>query len=180
MSEARPRRIPTRLLWLLSIVGMIILIAAAILLSRRATFAAPLQPINFNHQIHGEAGVQCLYCHPNAMRSDIAGVPSVEKCAGCHRTIARDRSEVRIVLGYWERQEPIPWAPVVDMADHVYFSHQPHLSASLSCETCHGDVGQMSTARPAVDMDMGWCLRCHLDEPEAKVARLADCLACHE
>jgi hypothetical protein len=29
-------------------------------------------------------------------------------------------------------------------------------------------------------MDMGWCLRCHLEQPQEKVARLADCIACHQ
>jgi hypothetical protein len=29
-------------------------------------------------------------------------------------------------------------------------------------------------------MDMGWCLDCHVNQPEEKVARLADCLACHK
>jgi hypothetical protein len=29
-------------------------------------------------------------------------------------------------------------------------------------------------------MDMGWCIECHLDQPEAQVKRLVDCLACHK
>jgi hypothetical protein len=66
------------------------------------------------------------------------------------------------------------------MPDHVYFSHQPHLLAGLNCETCHGDVGQMDGAHLTINMDMGWCLDCHLEQPEDQVARLADCLACHK
>jgi hypothetical protein len=84
------------------------------------------------------------------------------------------------VAGYWERGEPIPWVRVNAQPDFVFFSHQPHLGAGLNCETCHGDVGSMTVARPAVKMDMGWCLDCHLKQPEAKVARLADCLTCHK
>jgi len=38
----------------------------------------------------------------------------------------------------------------------------------------------MAAARPVRRMDMGWCLNCHLEQPEEKVARLADCLACHK
>lgn len=83
-------------------------------------------------------------------------------------------------MGYWERGEPIPWERVTDMPDHVYFSHQPHLLSGLSCENCHGAVAEMSVAKPVVVMDMGWCLNCHLEQPEDKVARLADCLACHK
>jgi hypothetical protein len=38
----------------------------------------------------------------------------------------------------------------------------------------------MTVARLTVNMDMGWCLDCHLEQPEEKIARLADCLACHK
>ncbi len=66
------------------------------------------------------------------------------------------------------------------MADFVFFSHQPHLGAGLNCEDCHGDLASMAGARLVEEMDMGWCLVCHLRQPEEKVARLADCAACHK
>jgi hypothetical protein len=64
--------------------------------------------------------------------------------------------------------------------DFVYFSHQAHLVAGANCENCHGDVGSMRVTQRVVKMDMGWCLDCHLKQPEDKVARLADCLICHK
>lgn len=155
-------------------------VAGGILLTRAQVFAAPEQPIAYSHRVHVEAGVQCLFCHSSALRSPVAGVPSVQKCMGCHTVIATDSPAIQEVAGYWERGEPIPWVRVNTQPDFVYFSHQPHLGASLNCETCHGEVGQMEVARPAVKMDMGWCLDCHLKQPEEKVARLADCLACHK
>lgn len=169
-----------RLKWFILVGGVFVLLLAAYLVSRQIELTAPSQPIAFSHQTHSQAEIQCLFCHPHAMRSDIAGIPSVERCAGCHQVIAKDRIEIQDVLGFWDRGEPIPWEPVVQMPDHVFFSHQPHLAAGVSCETCHGDVGKMSVARPVIRMDMGWCLECHLDQPEENVARLADCLACHE
>jgi len=169
-----------RFLGVLVLISIVGLIGLAILLTQRAALAAPSQPIPFSHQLHTEKNIQCLFCHPNAMRSDVAGIPSVERCVGCHRTIATDREEIQVLLSYWEREEPIPWQPVVKMADHVFFSHQPHLLAGVNCEICHGDVGQMETTHPALNMDMGWCLNCHLEQPAGKVARLADCLACHK
>lgn len=181
MNEPSPPRSSTRRwrLWILPI-AVLALVAASIVFSQRAVFAAPEQPLRFSHQIHNQAQIACLFCHPNATRTDIAGLPSVQRCIGCHQTIANDRPEIQTVLGYWERQEPIPWAPVNRMADFVFFSHQPHLSASLNCETCHGAVGQMTVVRPVVDMDMGWCLECHLEQPTEKIAWLTDCLLCHE
>ena len=180
MRDTDRKGLSLRLLLPLLGVGIIVLVAAAILLSRQAALAAPEQPIAFSYNIHAEAGVACLFCHPNAMRSDIAGIPSVAKCVGCHKTIATESDQIQLVLEYWERSEPIPWQTVVKMADHVFFSHQPHLSAGVSCESCHGDVSEMSVARPALVMDMGWCLDCHLEQPEERVAWLADCLVCHK
>lgn len=158
----------------------IILTVAAIFFSRASALAAPNQPIDFSHEKHDEAGLECLFCHSQAMRSDIAGIPSVEFCIGCHQTIATESDEIQILQGFWDRQEPIPWVAVNDLPDHTYFSHQVHLSARVNCETCHGPVGSMAQVKPLNTMDMGWCLTCHLDQPEEKVARLADCLACHQ
>lgn len=180
MNEKVGRRYRSLLPWLSGLVLITLLILSAIVLSKRAVLAAPDQPIAFSHNIHDEAGVGCLFCHSNALRSDIAGIPSVAKCVGCHKTIATDRDQVQQVLGYWERSEPIPWQPVVRMPDYVFFSHQPHLSEGIACETCHGNVNEMTVARPVLEMDMGWCLTCHLEQRAEMVAKLTDCLACHK
>jgi len=174
------RRVFIRLALPLALVGIAVLVVAAILLSHRSAQAAPAQPIAFSHGTHAEAGIECLFCHPNAMRSDVAGMPSVQRCVGCHQTIATTRKRIQTVMGYWERGEAIPWQPINEMADFVFFSHQPHLLAGVNCETCHGDVGKMTAARPVINMDMGWCLNCHLNQPQTEVARLTDCMACHK
>lgn len=165
--------------WLLFFL-ILILFLAGVLLTRAQVLAAPRQPIAYNHQTHVEAGLQCLFCHTSALRSDIAGIPSMEKCMGCHTTIATDKAAIQTLAAYWERGEPIPWIRVSKQPEFVYFSHQAHLRAGENCETCHGDVGQMMVTRPSVKMDMGWCLDCHTKQAEDKVARLADCLACHK
>jgi hypothetical protein len=167
-------------LLILVIVLILLVTIAAIFISRSTVLAAPDQPIDFSHKKHSEAGVECLFCHSQAMRSDFAGIPSVEFCIGCHTTIAAESSEIQVLQGYWDRQEPIPWVAVNDLPDHTYFSHSVHLSGRVSCETCHGPVASMAQLKPLNTMDMGWCLTCHLDQPEEKVARLADCLACHQ
>ena len=167
--------------WLAFIAMLVIIgVIAGVLITRMQVLAAPEQPIAYSHRVHVEAGLQCLYCHSNALRSDVAGIPSVQLCLGCHGVIATDDPVVQEVAGYWERQEPIPWVRVNVQPDFVYFSHQAHLGTGINCETCHGPVGEMEAARPVVRMDMGWCLDCHLQQPKEHVARLADCLACHK
>jgi hypothetical protein len=169
-----------RWLWLVGLLAFLGLLSAGILVSRISAFAAPDQPVAFSHRVHNDSGVQCLYCHPNVMRSDLAGIPSVQACAGCHQTIKRDQDSVQAVIEYWEQGQPIPWQAVTEMADHVFFSHKPHALAGVTCETCHGPIGEMDRIRPAVVMDMGWCLECHYQQSTENVARLADCLTCHE
>jgi len=169
---------PARLRLLLVIVVAGVVLAA--LATRARVLAAPAQPLPFSHQVHVEAGAQCLFCHTAALRSDIAGLPSVQKCVGCHAVISTEEEPIQDLAGYWERGEAIPWVPVNRQPEFVFFSHQAHLGVGLNCETCHGDVGRMTVARPVLRMDMGWCLGCHLQQPPEEVARLADCLACHK
>lgn len=165
-------------------IGLIILVFGAliigVILTRSQVYAAPEQPIDYSHQVHIEAGVQCLFCHSNALRSPIAGIPSVQKCMGCHAVIETESSEVQKIAQFYENEQPIPWVRINVQPEFVYFDHQPHLGAGLNCETCHGAVGQMNVTRQVAKMDMGWCLDCHLDQPQEKVARLADCLTCHK
>lgn len=164
--------------WLLFLVGVLIL-GTAIFLFRPRLQAAPQQPIPFNHEVMVQLGIKCLFCHSEARRSQAAGMPSVEKCMGCHKTIATGSPAIQQLAGYWERQEPIPWVRVNRLPRFVYFSHQVHVTvANLNCERCHGDVGHMAEARPVVTMNMGWCLNCHEKQPNA--AQLKDCVICHQ
>jgi c(7)-type cytochrome triheme protein len=167
--------------WLIFISSLIVAgVVLGVIFTRAQVYAAPEQPIAYSHRTHVEAGLQCLFCHSSPLRSDVAGIPSVQKCMGCHTIIDTDNEAIQTLTSYWENGQPIPWNRVNQQPDFVYFSHQVHLRAGVNCETCHGDVGSMTVDRPVVKMDMGWCLECHLKQPEDKVARLADCLTCHK
>ena len=174
-----------RRLFVIALVAIALLVGAAYWRIHRAGVASaasatPDQPISFSHRVHAQAGVQCLFCHSSAMRSDVASIPSLQNCMGCHQIIASDREPIKTLADYWKRQEPVLWQSINHQPDFVYFSHQPHLSAGISCENCHGNVGQMDVARQETNMDMGWCLDCHLKQPQKKTARLVDCLTCHK
>lgn len=167
--------------WLIGILILVVVgVIAGVFFTRAQVYAAPEQPISYSHKVHVEAGIQCLFCHTSALKTPLAGIPSMQKCMGCHDVIATDNPEIQQVASYYESGEPIPWVRVNLQPDFVYFNHQPHLGAGLNCETCHGDVGQMDVTRQTVKMDMGWCLDCHINQPDEKVGRLADCLACHK
>jgi len=85
-------------------------VIAGMLWTRAQALAAPEQPIAYSHQVHIEAGIQCLYCHSGALRTSTAGIPSVEKCMGCHTVIAKEEPEILAVAAYAAQGEGIPWA----------------------------------------------------------------------
>lgn len=146
------------------------------------TRQGPEQPIFFSHVIHaGSYQIACQYCHADARRSSTAGLPSVERCMGCHKIVAaQGNPEVQKLQGYWERKEPIPWVRIFKIPEHAQFTHKRHVQAGVQCQTCHGRVeamervhaetGQsiindlknlalMPTAPPK--LTMGWCVECH-------------------
>jgi len=106
--------------------------------------SAPEQPIAFSHKIHaGDNDIPCQYCHTEARRSPSAGVPSVNKCMGCHNEVATESPLIRQLSEYWENKEPIPWIKVHDLPDFVHFTHKRHVQAGIACQTCHGPVETM-------------------------------------
>ncbi|MFN2225302.1 MAG: cytochrome c3 family protein [Anaerolineae bacterium] len=141
--------------------------------------AQPEEPIEFNHQVMVQLGITCLFCHSDAMRSPAAGMPSVQKCMGCHSTIATNTPDIQTLAGFWQRQEPVPWLRRLRLPRFVYFSHRVHVVVGgLNCERCHGDVGHMTVAEPVVDLNMGWCLSCHDQQPNKQ--QLRECVVCHQ
>jgi len=179
-SETRARPLQAIRRFLLVLLIVVVGVTIAIIVTRARLLASPEQPIAYSHQTHVEAGIQCLYCHAQATRSVIAGIPSVERCMGCHQVIATEDETVRQLASYWEQGEAIPWVRVNYQPDFVYFSHRPHLGAGVNCETCHGDVGNMDEDKPVFRMGMGWCLECHTEQDPEHVDRLVDCITCHK
>lgn len=142
----------------------------------RAMFGPALeQPIPFSHRLHvTDKGIDCRYCHSYVDRSLNAGLPSVQKCLGCHDHIIPEHEEIVKLKGYQERGEPVPWTRVYYNPDHVFFPHFRHLSSGVECEECHGDVGKVDRLRQ-VTFYMGFCIDCHRDR-EAPL----ECVGCHQ
>lgn len=141
----------------------------------------PDQPIAFYHSVHaGQNQIPCMYCHTSADRSVDAGIPSVALCVGCHvpgsavqppenaqlafPTQERNafwNEEATKLVGYWKRQEAIPWVRIHDLPDHAKFPHYMHVNAGLQCQTCHGPVEEMEKVYQFSSLRMGWCIDCH-------------------
>jgi mono/diheme cytochrome c family protein len=163
---------------------------------------APRQPIFFSHLIHaGSFQIPCQHCHANARRSQTAGVPSVERCLGCHKIIgAQDNPEIRKIHDYAARGEPIPWVRVFKVPEFTYFPHKAHVRAGVACQTCHGPIERMRVVGahtgPSLANDllhlvglrpgrpvltMGWCIECHRAENarDPNLRAPLDCVSCH-
>ena len=178
------------LLLMIALVAVIFLVPMIALITATFMQASPapaaggrgvVQPVLFPHDVHaGKLGMNCLYCHSSAERSPIANLPAVSTCMGCHKMAVTDRPEVQKLAGYWERREPIRWAEVYWLPDHVKFNHQRHVKAGVTCRTCHGPVEKMKVLTRYPSLKMGWCIECHrqrLNDP--KYPASMDCVVCH-
>ncbi|NNK10848.1 MAG: c-type cytochrome [Flavobacteriaceae bacterium] len=48
----------------------------------------PIQPIHYSHKIHAGANkIECKYCHSSSRVSKHSGIPSLNVCMNCHKSI---------------------------------------------------------------------------------------------
>jgi hypothetical protein len=145
------------------------------------TQQAPQQPIQFPHNKHIAFAVPCLYCHSGAATGPVAGLPGNSKCWGCHQQIAKTKTSPELIklAKYVQDNQAVPWVPVAIQPDFVHFNHRPHIAAGVACETCHGDLKNMTVAQQPFVQNMGWCLDCHKRMRPQDFVRLSDCSTCH-
>ena len=150
---------------------------------------APVQPIHYSHRIHaGDNGIDCKYCHSSARVSKHSGIPSLNICMNCHKSIgevAEDtqregKSEYGIdynkeiqklyaavgwdeaTQSYTGETKPVEWVRIHNLPDFAYFNHSQHVSvAGVECQTCHGPVEEMEIMEQHSPLTMGWCINCH-------------------
>jgi mono/diheme cytochrome c family protein len=148
----------------------------------------PVQPIHYSHRIHaGDNGIDCKYCHSSARISKHSGIPSLNVCMNCHKSIAEVAPETyaegeeygvdynaEIQKLYkavgWDQEKqqytgetsPVKWIRIHNLPDFAYFNHAQHVSvAGLECQTCHGPVEEMEILYQHSPLTMGWCINCH-------------------
>ncbi len=188
--------------WLvrLMVVGFFLLAGVSTAMAAKYDVVAPSgthagegveQPIEFPHNIHVKDNqINCMYCHTYARRSKVAGIPPTSKCMGCHKMIATDKPRIQKLTEYWEKKQSPPWKKVHDLPDFVHFTHEKHLKTLLFdreypvenvkevCAFCHGELENMTVAKKVKPLNMGFCVRCHIQNKE--LGAPGDCWKCHK
>lgn len=178
----------------------LVLVAAIFLLLASAYFAygyfmqlgidqgyQPVQPIHYSHKIHaGDNGIDCKYCHSSARTSKTAGIPSLNVCMNCHKSIYEvaettateeyskefydgEINKLYKAVGwddaeqqYTGETQPVKWIRIHNLPDFAYFNHSQHVTvAGVECQTCHGPVEEMEIMYQYSPLTMGWCIDCH-------------------
>jgi cytochrome c2 len=147
----------------------------------------PVQPIHYSHKIHaGDNEINCKYCHSAARVSKNAGIPSLNVCMNCHKSIAEvaettatpeyskafydaEIQKLYKAVGwdatsqsYTGKTEPVKWVRIHNLPDFVYFNHSQHVTvAGIECQTCHGPVQEFEIMKQFSPLTMGWCINCH-------------------
>jgi len=136
---------------------------------------APEQPIPYSHKQHLAFGLKCAECHTNPEPGKLMTFPDTAKCMQCHVTIAKDKASIQRIAQYAASNQQIPWVRVYKVIPGVNWTHRAHLAAGVKCETCHGDVSQISAMSEVTSVvTMYSCLSCH----EMNHAK-STCETCH-
>ncbi|MFT6096679.1 MAG: mono/diheme cytochrome c family protein [Nonlabens sp.] len=150
---------------------------------------APVQPIHYSHRIHaGTSQIECKYCHSSARESKHSGIPSLNVCMNCHKSIGevaattyqegmdeygidynKEIEKLYAATG-WDSDEqafvgeeqPVRWVRIHNLPDLAYFNHAQHVTVGkIDCQTCHGPVEEMEVMYQYSPLTMGWCINCH-------------------
>ena len=94
----------------------------------------------------------------------------------CHVSVAREKPAIQKLAGYAQSETAIPWVQIYSLPGWVFWSHQTHLDADVTCQECHGKVTEMDvTAKVKNVTSMAGCVDCH----RIRKAPIG-CNACHE
>jgi menaquinone reductase, multiheme cytochrome c subunit len=123
---------------------------------------SPIQPVAYSHKLHaGDLGMDCYYCHFTAYKAAYAAVPPTETCMNCHTRVKPQSPRLQKVRDSYASGNPIEWVRVHRLPDFVFFNHQAHVTAGVSCVSCHGRVDQMIEVKQVEPLNMAFCLDCH-------------------
>jgi hypothetical protein len=156
----------------------------------RVLYVQRQQPVEFLHKTHAEkSGVaDCGECH--ALREDgaFAGIPAMEKCAGCHsERIGESTAEATLVNNFIKPGHETPWLVYARQPANVWFSHAIHVKrAGLGCPECHSNYGESDQVRvyevnriSGYSRDIGGHSISRLRRAPHDGMKMSDCEDCH-
>lgn len=138
----------------------------------------------------------CMNCH-RFVTAPLGAVRAEDELAkqekrAPRKIVSPELAKVYDALGLGEdlkpsatrQARPIEWVRVHNLPDFAHFDHRAHVTAGVSCQTCHGPVESMERVRQVSDLSMGWCVNCHRMANQTGIAGKAvhasvDCAVCH-
>jgi cytochrome c3-like protein len=127
-----------------------------------AEHAPPVQPIPYSHKTHLVLGLECQTCHTNPEPGNLMTFPATSTCMSCHASVAKSKPAIQKLASFAKSNQAIPWVRVYAITPGVNWTHRKHIEAGVKCETCHGQVAEMSAMSQATSVtSMGVCINCH-------------------
>ena len=124
----------------------------------------PAQPVPYSHKLHaGDLGLDCFYCHYTVYKAAFAAVPPTQVCMNCHTKVKDQSPRLELVRESFRTGQAIPWVHIHRLPDFVFFNHEAHVTAGVSCVSCHGRIDQMAEVHQEKPLNMAFCLECHRD-----------------
>jgi menaquinone reductase, multiheme cytochrome c subunit len=132
-------------------VGVMIALLMGWVAFPRVLYTQKHQPLDFLHKTHAEKSglADCSECHTIREDGTFAGLPAVDKCAGCHsERVGESKAEAVLVDTYIKPGQETPWLVYARQPANVWFSHAIHVKrAHLDCAECHSKYGESDTVR---------------------------------
>lgn len=149
----------------------------------------PVQPISYSHKLHaGDLKIDCKYCHFGAEKGKKAGIPPLNVCMNCHKTVRTDSPQIQKLTAAYKAGQSIEWVKIHNLPDFVTFDHSRHVNRGVACQQCHGPIEEMVEVKQFRDLSMGFCVNCHrqynTNPPEnlrgKDIHAATDCTGCHQ
>ncbi len=157
----------------------------------RVLYVQKHQPLVFLHKTHAtKSGIaDCSECHTIREDGSFAGLPAMEKCAGCHsERIGESKAEATLVNDYIKPGRETPWLVYSRQPANVWFSHAIHVKrAGLACVECHSTYGESDTSRvlevnriSGYSRDIWGHSISRLRRAPHEGMKMSDCEGCHQ
>jgi hypothetical protein len=162
--------------------GLAVALGGGWLAFPRMIYQSRPQPVNFSHKLHVGAGAKCEDCHSFRDDGTFAGLPTLDKCSGCHAApMGATAAEKNFIDRYVTPNREPQWSVYARQPQNVSFSHAAHVKrAGMTCESCHGSIGTSDTLRVyRADRISGYSADIWKVADLQHGMKMADCVACH-